>query len=242
MTSEQKPSPFVEIGDHKEFYRFGQTSYTTGTSFAPEWDKNYFVISKVSWVNDDTTGQPKQQKRGVFLTLPAARSLIPVLKSAIEATEALECQRLNAKRAAQPKRVEDSDGHITSYLSQCGVRQFGAVGGSASGAANVVGSSIERSGAAERGGADELKFGGYSYSSTGDAGVSPTTAQLGGKQAKPRAARKQQTAAEKSGTATGHQGRPRKIRKEDGAGGDGDDHDANGSAGEDGNASDTIMQ
>ena len=253
MTSDQKPSPFVEIGDHKEFYRFGQTSYTTGTSYAPEWDKNYFVISKISWVNDDTTGQPKQQKRGVFLTLPAARALLPVLKSAIEATEALECQRLNAKRQAQPKRVDDSDGHISSYLSQCGVRQCGAVGGSAGGSPNPVGSSIERTGAAERGGADELKFGGYSYPTTAvnyastsasAAGpcVSPPNAQLGGKQAKPRAPRKQQTAAEKGGTAAGRPGRPRKIRKEDGAGGDEDDHDGNASAGEDGNASDTIMQ
>ena len=245
MSSDQKPSPFIELGDHKEFYRFGQSSFSTGTSFAPEWDKNYFVIAKNSWFNDEN-GQPKQKKTGVYLTIPAARALLPVLKSAIESAESFECQRVASKRKAQPKPVTDSDGHVTDYLSQCGVRAQGFVGGSAGGAANFVGPSAERDGTAERGAASEVKFGGYSDASTAVnyASTCSTTAsaasssQLGGKQAKPRGPRKQ--AAEKGGASVGRPGRPRKIRKEGGT--DGEEGDGHASAGDDGNNSDTIMQ
>ena len=223
MSSDQKPSPFIELGDHKEFYRFGQSSFSTGTSYAPEWDKNYFVIAKNSWFNDEN-GQPKQKKTGVYLTIPAARALLPVLKSAIESAESFECQRVASKRKAQPKPVTDSDGHVADYLSQCGVRALGVVGGSAGGAANVVGPSAERDGAAERGAAYEDKFGGYSDASTAvnyastsaSAATAASSSQPGGKQAKPRGPRKQQ-AAEKGGASVGHPGRPRKIRKEGGA-------------------------
>ena len=64
MSSEEKQSPFVEIGEHKVFYSFGQQSFSVGTSYAEEWDKNYFVISKNSWVKDDN-GQKKAQARRV---------------------------------------------------------------------------------------------------------------------------------------------------------------------------------
>ena len=220
MTSDQKPSPFIELGDQKEFYRFGQASFSTGTSYAPEWDKNYFVIAKNTWINDET-GQPKQKKTGVYLTIPAARALLPVLKSAIESAESFECQRVSSKRKAQPKPVPDSDGHIADYLSQCGVRATGLVGGSSGGAAHVMGPSAERDGASERGTAGLPQPGGCSdsatsvYCSSSASAPAPKLVELEGKQAKPRAPRKQQT-AEKSGAAGGHPGRPRKIRKEGG--------------------------
>ena len=130
MSSDQKPSPFMELGDHKEFYRFGQSTLSTGTSYAPEWDKNYFVIAKNSWFNDEN-GQPKQVKTGMYLKIPAARALLPGLKSAIESAESFECQRVASKREAQPVPVTDSDGHVADFLSQCGVRALGIVGGSA---------------------------------------------------------------------------------------------------------------
>ena len=60
----EKQNPFTKIGEQKRFYSFGQQSYSIGTSYAEEWDKNYFVISKNSWVKDDN-GQPKQLKREV---------------------------------------------------------------------------------------------------------------------------------------------------------------------------------
>ena len=65
MTSEEKQSPFIELGEHKVFYGYSQQSDSVGTSYADEWDKNYFVISKNNWVKDEN-GQPKLQKRGVY--------------------------------------------------------------------------------------------------------------------------------------------------------------------------------
>ena len=111
MSTEKKQSPFVEIGEHKVFYSFGQLSFSIGTSYAKDWVKNYFVISKNSWVKDDN-GQPKQLKRGVYLTLPAARALVGVLKAAVEEAEAFELKRVLLKRQAQPKKPVGSDGHI----------------------------------------------------------------------------------------------------------------------------------
>ena len=57
MSAEEKQRQFVEIGEHKVFYSFGQQSLSIGTSYAEEWDKNYFVIFKTSWIKDDN-GQP----------------------------------------------------------------------------------------------------------------------------------------------------------------------------------------
>ena len=119
MTSEEKQCPFVEIGEHKVFYAFGQQSFSVGTSYAKEWDKNYFVMNKMSWVKDDN-GQPMQLKRGVYLTLPAARALLGVRKAAVEESEAFEVKRVVLKRQAQPKKPVDSDGNIAAYLKQCG--------------------------------------------------------------------------------------------------------------------------
>ena len=93
MTSEEKQTPFVEIGEQKVFYSFGQQNFSVGTSYSEEWDKNYFAISKNSWVKDDN-GQPKQLKRGVFLTLPASRALVGVLKPAVEEAETYELKRV----------------------------------------------------------------------------------------------------------------------------------------------------
>ena len=127
MSAEDKQSPFVEIGDHKVFDSFGQQSFSIGTSYAEEWDKNYFVISKNSWVKDDNA-QPKQLKRGVYLTIPAARALVGVLKASVEEAEAFELRRVLLKRQAQPKKPVDSDGHIAAYLKQCGVRSAASAG------------------------------------------------------------------------------------------------------------------
>ena len=172
MTSEKKQSPFVEIGEHKVFYSFGLQSFSVGTSYAEEWDKNYFVISKNSWVKDDN-GQPKQLKRGVFLTIPAARALVGVLKAAVEEAETFELKRVLLKRQAQPKKPVDSDGHIAAYLKQCGIRTpAGAVGGPF----DAVGPSAERAGASERGTGTEHQSDGHPnpatnfYSTTASAG------------------------------------------------------------------------
>ena len=83
------------------FYTFGQQSFSIGTSYAEEWDNNYFVIAKNSWVKNDN-GQPKQLKRGVYLTLPAARALVGVLKAGVEEAEGFELKRVLLKRQAQP--------------------------------------------------------------------------------------------------------------------------------------------
>ena len=83
------------------FYSFSQQSYSVGTSYAEEWHKNYFIISKNNWVKDEN-GQPKFQKRGVYLTIPAARALVPVLKAAVEEAEEYEFKRVTIKRKAQP--------------------------------------------------------------------------------------------------------------------------------------------
>ena len=242
MSSEQNPSPFIELGEHKEFYRFGQSSFSTGTSYAPEWDKNYFVISKSTWVNDET-GLPKQVKRGVFLTIPAARALLPKIQAAVEEAESYESKRISSKRKAQPKRADD--GHIADFLNQCGVRSAQSSGGSFSGAANSVGSSAERTGAGERGVASQPQLDGAAdtaiavdVSASSASAAAPKFEELEGKQIKPRASRKQPK-PEKSSTTTRRPGRPRKIRKSDAVTGDIDERE---SSDEDGNDSDTRMQ
>ena len=131
MTSEEKQSPFIELGEHKVFYSYSQQSYSVGTSYAEEWDKNYFVISKNNWVKYEN-GQPKLQKRGVYLPIPAARALLGVLNKAVEVAEAYELKRVTKKLKAQPKKVIDSDGHIAANLNQCGIRSPASAGGSAS--------------------------------------------------------------------------------------------------------------
>jgi hypothetical protein len=243
MSSDQKPSPFVELADHKEFSRFGQSSLSNGTSYAPEWEKNYFVIAKNSWFNDEN-GQPKQKKTGVYLTIPAARAFLPVLKSAIESAKSFECQHVASKRKAQPKPAIDTNIHVADYLNQSGMRFKGFYGGRAGETPNVVGPSAERDGAAERGSACENQFGGYSDASTAvtfastcaSAAVASSSSQPNGKQVKPRGPRKQQT-AKKGGAAVDHPGRRCKIRKEVG-----EECDKHASTGDDGNNSDTIMQ
>ena len=98
---------------------------------------------------NDESGLAKQVKRGVFLTIPAARALLPVIKTAVEEAETYESRRIASKRQAQPKRADD--GHIADFLRQCGVRAAQPAGGSGGGAANSVGSSAERAESAERG-------------------------------------------------------------------------------------------
>ena len=73
ISSEKKQSLFNEIGEQMVFYSFLQQSFSVGTSYAEEWDKNYILIFKNSWVNDDN-GQIKQLKRGVYLTELASRA------------------------------------------------------------------------------------------------------------------------------------------------------------------------
>ena len=234
MTSEEKQSPFVEIGEHNVFYSFGQQSFSVGTSYAEEWDKNYFVISKNSWVKDDN-GQPKQLKRGVFLTIPAARALLGVIKAAIEEAEAFELKRVLLKRQAQPKKPVDTDDHIAAYLNQCGI--LTAAG--ACGPADVVGSSVERAGASERGAGIEHQSDGHPitatnfYSTTASAGSGDSGGAV--KQTKPRATRKQQQKPETAGVANARAGRPRKVLKAD------DDIDERDGGEDDGNDSDTRM-
>ena len=192
MSTEEKQSPFVEIGEHKVFYSFGQQSFTIGTSYAEEWDKNYFVISKNSWVKDDNS-QPKQLKRGVYLTLPAARALVGVLKAAVEEAEAFELKRVLLKRQAKPKKPVDSDGHIAAYLKQCGTRSSaGAVGGSACGPSDALGPSAERAGASGEGTGNEHQFVGQSFTAAASTAFSGSADGSGAKQSKPRAPRKQQ--------------------------------------------------
>ena len=145
MSAEDKQSPFFEIGEQKVFYTFGQQSFSIGTSYAEERDKNYFVIPKNRLVKDDN-GQPKQLKRGVYLTLPAARALVGVLKAGVEEAEGFELKRVLLKRQAQPKKPVDSDGHIANYLKQCGARSTAAAA-----ASDSVGSNAERAGTSERG-------------------------------------------------------------------------------------------
>ena len=241
MSSEQNPSPFIELGEPKEFYRFGQSSFSTGTSYAPEWDKNYFVISKNTWVNDES-GVAKQVKRGVFLTIPAARALLPVIKTAVEEAETYESRRIASKRQAQPKRADD--GHIADYLRQCGVRTAQPAGGSGGGAANSVGSSAERAESSERGASSLPQLAGPTDpgASAGSASASSITAtkfgELEGEPVKPRASRKQPK-PEKSGSTNRRAGRPRKVRKADDERGDIDERI---SADDEGNDSDTRMQ
>ena len=237
MSAEENHSPFVEIGEPKVFYSFGQQSFSIGTSYAEEWDKNYFVISKNSWVKDDN-GQPKQLKRGVYLTLPAARALVGVLKTAVEEAEAFELKRMLLKRQTQPKKPVDSDGHIATYLKQCGVRSATAAGA----ASDSVESNAERAGASERGSGTEHQFVGHSTAATSASSTAFGGAAGGSdvRPCKPRAARKQQQQKpETTGAAGSRAGRPRKVLKTD------DDIDEREAAGEDGeddrNDSDTRM-
>ena len=144
MSAEDKQSPFVEIGDHKVFYSFGTQSFSVGTSYAEDWDQNYFVISKNSWVKVDN-GQPKQLKRGVYVTIPAARALVGVLKASVEEAEAFELKRVLLKRQAQPKKPVDSDGHIAACLKQCGARSAGGQ------TTDALGPSVERAGSSSGG-------------------------------------------------------------------------------------------
>ena len=97
------------------------------------------MISKNSWVIKDNN-QPQQLKRGVYLTLSAARAIVGVLKAAVEETEAFELKLVLLKHQAQPKKPVDSDGHIAAYLKQCKIRtQAGAVCSSAGGTSDAVG-------------------------------------------------------------------------------------------------------
>ena len=225
---------FVEIGEHKVFYSFGQQSFSVGTSYAEELDKNYFVISKNIWVKDDN-GQPKLLKRGVFLTLPAARALVGVLKAAVEEAEAFELKRVLLKRQAQPKEPVDSDGAIAAYLKQCGIRTPAAAGA----ASDSVGSNAERAGAPERGPGAEYQFVGHSTAAT-SASSTAFVGAAGGSDVKPskqRRPRKQQK-PETTGAAGARAGRPRKVLKTDD---DIDELEAAGGDGEDDGDSDTRM-
>lgn len=39
MSSELKHGPLIiELSEHKEFYQFGQSSFSTVTSISPEWN------------------------------------------------------------------------------------------------------------------------------------------------------------------------------------------------------------
>ena len=229
MSAEEKQSPFVEIIEHEVFYCFGQQSFSVGTSYAEEWDKN-------SWIKDDN-GQPKQLKRGVFLTLPAARALVGVLKAAVEEAEAFELKRVLLKRQPQPKKPVDLDGHIAAYLKQCGIRTpVGVVGGCAGGPSDALGSSAERARTSERGTWNEPQFVGYSITVTtiSSPAIGGTADGSGSKQTKPRGPRKQQK-PETAGAANARAERPRKVLKADD---DSDERDA-GDGGDDGNDSDT---
>ena len=235
MSAEVKQSPFVEIGEHKVFYTFGQQSFSIGTSYAEKWDKNYFVIAKNSWVKDDN-GQPKQLKRGIYLTLPAARALVGVLIAGVEEAEAFELKRVLLKLQAQPKKPVDSDSHIATYLKQCGVRSAAAAGA----ASDSVGSNAERAGASERGSGTEHQFVGHSTTAT-SASSTPFGGAAGGSDVRPskqRVPRKHQK-PETTGAAGSRAGRPRKVLKTDD---DIDEREAAGGDGEDdGNDSDNRM-
>ena len=175
------------------------------------------MFSKNSWVKDDN-GQPKQLKRGVYLTLPAARALVGVLKAAVEEAEAFELIRVLLKRQAQPKKPVDSDGHIAGYLKQCGIRTpAGAVGGSAGGPSDAVGTSAERAGAFKRGTGNEPQFVGHSITANSASSIafSGYADGSGVKQVKPRAPRKQQQKPETAGAANARAGPPRKVFKAD---------------------------
>ena len=198
------------------------------------------MISKNSWVKDDN-GELKQLKRGVYLTLPAARFLVGVLKAAVEEAEAFELKRVLLKRQAQPKKPVDSDGHIAAYLKQCGIRTAaGAVGGSAGGPSDAVGPSAERAGTFERGTGNEHQFVGHSITTTSASSIAFSGAADGSlaKQAKPRGPRKQQQKLETVGAASARAGRPRKVLKTDD---DIDERDAGDGGEDDGNDSDTRM-
>ena len=238
MSSEERQSPFFEINEHKLFYSFGQQSFYVVTFYAEDWDKNYFVISKNSWVKDDN-GQLMQLKRGVFLTIPAARALVGVLKAAVEEAEAFELKRVLLKRQAQPKKPVDSDDHIAAYLKQYGIRTpAGAVGGPS----DAVGPSAERAGAVGGGSGIEHQSDGHSitatnfYSTTASAGSGDSGGAV--KQTKLCAPRKQQQKPEKAGAANARAGRPRKVLKADD---DIDERDAGDGGEDDGNDSDTRM-
>ena len=186
----------------------------------------------------DDNGHPKQLKRGVYLTLPAARALVGVLKAGVEEAEGFELKRVLLKRQAQPKNPVDSDGHIAAYLKQCGALSAAAAGA----ASDSVGSNAERTGASERGAAGvEHQLVGHSTATT-----SASAASFGGaaggsdvKPCKPRAPKKQQQKPETAGAAGARAGRPRKVFKAD------DDIDELEAAGadveDDGNDSDTRM-
>ena len=202
MSSEEKQSPFVEIGEHKVFYSFGQQSFSVGTSYAEEWDKNYFVISKNSWVKDDN-GQKKKLKRGVYLTLPATRALVGVLKAAVEKAEAFELKRVLLKHQAQPKKPVEQSGIRTSP---------GAVSVSAGGPSDTVGPSAKRAGDSERLTGYKHKFVGHSITTASTcSSASIRTGESGAKQSKLRGPRKQQQKPETAGAANSHAGRPRKV-------------------------------
>ena len=191
----------------------------------------------------DDNGQLKQLKRGVYLTLPAASALLGVLKAAVEEAEAFELKRVLLKRQAQPKKPVDSDGHIAAYLKQSGIRSpTGALGGSAGGPSDAVGSSAERAGASERGAGIEHQSDGHPitatnfYSTTASAGSGDSGGAV--KQTKPRATRKQQQKPETAGAANARAGRPRKVLKTDD---DIDERDGGDGGDDDGNDSDTRM-
>ena len=156
------------------------------------------MISKNSWVKDDN-GQLKQLKRGVYLTLPAASALLGVLKAAVEEAEAFELKRVLLKRQAQPKKPVDSDGHIAAYLKQSGIRSpTGALGGSAGGPSDAVGSSAERAGASERGTGNEHQFVGHSITATNTSSAAFSgTADVSGASKASRAARASSSRSQK---------------------------------------------
>ena len=244
MSAEDKQSPFVEIGEHKVFYTFGQQSLSIGTSYAEEWDKNYFVISTNSWVKDDN-GQPKQLKRGVYLTLPAARALVGVLKASVEEAEAFELRSVLLKRHAQPKKPVASDGHIAAYLKQCEVRSAASAGGPTT---DALGPSAERAWFSSGGTGVDHKFVGHSITAAASNLQSSSASSAaaftgiadgdgGAKHSKPRVPRKQQQKPETAGAASARAGRPRKVLKADD---DIDERDA-GDAEDDGNDSYTRM-
>ena len=170
------------------------------------------MISKNNWVKHEN-GQPKFQKCGVYLTIPAARALVPVLEAAVEEAEAYEFKRVTIKRKSQPKKPVDSDGHIAAYLKQCGIRSPSTAGKCASGTSDAVGRGDEIAGATERGASPEHQSVGHSiapnhfYSTTASSGASDVSAR----QSKPRAPRKQQPKPETLNASNGHPGRPRKV-------------------------------
>ena len=89
----------------------------------------------------DDNGQQKQLKRGLYLTIPAARGLVGVLKASVDEAEAFELKRVLLKRQAQPKKPVETDGCIAAYLKQCGVRSAASAGGPTT---DALGPSVER--------------------------------------------------------------------------------------------------